>query len=67
MSLSWGRPLEALAVEKDSAGQPLVHPMDIVNSKAKRWAELWKASESPVKPDWLEPLRQRAAQQELEE
>ncbi len=66
MSLSWGRPLEALAMERDDMGQPLVHPMDIISSKAKRWATLWKASAAPVSPDWLEPLRRQAALQELE-
>ncbi len=64
MTLSWGRPLEALSAEQDQAGALLVQPMDIINSKAHRWAQLWEASERPVTPLWLEPLRRRAARQE---
>jgi hypothetical protein len=40
--------------------------MDIVNSKATRWAELWRCEKEHRQPAWWEDLRRLAGEQERE-
>ena len=63
---SWGQPLQELSPEVNDAGEQLVDPMEVISSKSQRWAELWRCTEGPTRPEWWERLREAANQQDTE-